>query len=263
MSETATVDRLHSEILRAGEDPKAMSALLAEWQPSDHVLLALLRRAVPQAFLELVARTEPWSNRASLLSAIITNPRADKALSLRLLAQLPWRALATVAATPWVPSVVRLRGEALLAEALPDLKLGERIALARIATRALVVRLISDPDRQVVEAALLNPRLTPEDLLATIRRAAVPRLLLEAAAASARWQESYALRLALVLQTRTPIAVALAQVSGLTGRDLARVEAADGLVPLVRAAARRVRETRRSSRRRGESGEPEEGEPEN
>lgn len=239
------VQRLHAELIRIGEDTSGVRQLLAEASPSDNAILGLLRRAVPRVFLEEVAKTEPWSNRPLLLAAVVMNPRADKALSLRLLSQLSWRSLAMVAATPWIASPIRMRAEALLNELLPDLRLGERIALARIATRPLLLKLVLDSDPKVVEAGLVNPRLSAEDLLNGIRRERPSRVLLAEAAASPRWTEVYTVRLALVLQPLTPLALALAQISALNRRDLERVAATEGLVPLVRAAAERVLEGRR------------------
>jgi hypothetical protein len=237
---TDDVDRLYAEIVQAGESADALGELIAGWEPPDSVMLALLRRALPKRFLEHVARTEPWASRSLVLTALVTNPRADTTLSLRLLPQLPWRALATVSAAPWVNGMVRVRADALLAEMLPDLKLGERIALGRIAGRSILSRLLGDRDPKVVQATLDNPRVLPDDLLRAINCEAPARILLEAISQSARCREFYAVRLALVLQPRTPLAFALAHVSALTPRDLARVAASDRLAPLVRAAAERV-----------------------
>ena len=68
--------------------------------------------------------------------------------------------------------------------------------------------------------------------------------------ASSRWRERYALRLAIVLQPRAPLALALGQLSSLTTKDLARVAEAPGSRPLVQAAAARV------AAARAESGKP-------
>ena len=54
---------------------------------------------------------------------------------------------------------------------------------------------------------------------------------------SSRWSTNYAVRLALVLQPRTPLPVALLQISSLVPRDLRRVVDTAGLRPLLRAAA--------------------------
>jgi hypothetical protein len=212
-------------------------------------MMAVLRRAVPVPFLELLATTEPWSERPRVLARVVLNPKAPRGLSLRLVSQLSWRELADVAATARVPGAVRLRAEALIRESLRDLRLGDRITLARLATTTVLPLLLVDAEPRVVKAALMNPRLREEDLVTSVRAEDVPRVLLEASVASSRWSTSYALRLALVLQPRTPLSVALLQISSLVPRDLRRVAEASELRPLVRAAARAVLE-------KGEPGRP-------
>jgi hypothetical protein len=231
---------MYAEIVQAGESPEELARLLAGWAPSDSVMLTLLRRALPKRLLEYVAHNEPWASRPLVLTAVVTNPRADAPLSLRLLPQLPWRALAAIAATPWVNGLVKMRSETVLGAMLADLKLGERIELGRIATRPILPRLLADADAKVIRASLENPHLAPEDLLRAVSREEPTRALIEEVSASPRWRENYAVRLALVLQRRTPLALALAHVSALTPRDLTRVAATLGLAPLVRAAAERV-----------------------
>lgn len=235
------VDALHAALLDAGGDVRRLRALLRE-SVDEQVLIAVLRRSVPAPFLELLAGALPWSERPRVLARVVLNPRASRGLSLRLLAQLSWRELADVAATPSVPAAVRLRAESLLGDALRDLRLGDRITLSRLATAALLPGLLLDDEPRVIDAALLNPRLREEDLVAVVRRDDVPRALLEACASSSRWSVNYAARLALVLQPRTPQPVALLQISSLVPRDLRRVADARELRPLVRAAAAAVLE---------------------
>lgn len=235
----AAVDALHAALLKAGGDIGRLRDLLRE--PIDEqVMAAVLRRAVPGPFLELLAATAPWSERPRVLARVVLSPQASRGLSLRLLSQLSWRELADVAATPRVAAAVRLRAESLLGEVLVDLRLGDRVTLSRLATPALLPPLLLDDEPRVTEAALLNPRLREEDLVAAVRRDDVPRALVEACASSSRWAANYAVRLALVLQPRTPLPVALLQISSLVPRDLRRVADAGELRPLLRAAARAV-----------------------
>jgi hypothetical protein len=235
--DAATVDLLYQEVLRAGEDAAAVRALLAEHQPEEKVLASLLRRALPIRFLEQVARTPPWSERPMVLARVVLNPRSPRGLSLRLVSSLYWRDLALVSTSPTVPGTVRVRAEASLRDLLPDLRLGERIALGKIATPVVLTPLLSDPDARVLEAALLNPRLREEDLVTALRRETASRPLAEVAASSPRWKERYAVRLALALQPRTPLPLALLQLSSLLKSDLIRVSQTKGLAPLVQAAA--------------------------
>jgi len=235
-----TSETLLAQLLHAGQDAAAARTFLAERQPEESETLALLRLPVPVAFLETLASTPPWAERPRVLGGICLNPRAPRALAQRLLPGLYWRDLADAANSLRLDGGVRARAEALLKERLPDLRVGEKIALARLATAAVLRSLLQEPDSRILEAALLNPRLTESDLAVLVQSGGAARPLLEAVAAAPRWRASYALRLALVLQPRTPMGIALAQLTSLVDHDLRRIAAHPGLRPVVRAAAGRV-----------------------
>jgi len=237
--EQEPVDALFSQALAAGESRPRAREVLAR-APDEQVLASALRRAVPAAFLEEVASTRPWSERPRVLARVVLSPRAPQALSLRLVSGLYWRDLAEVAATARVPAAVRSRAESLLRDGLGDMRLGDRVTLARLATPALLPALLADTERQVTESTLLNPRLREEDLVAALRREDARAVLVEATVSSSRWATNYAVRLALVLQPRTPLPLALQQISSLVPRDLRRVAEEAALRPLVRAAAQEV-----------------------
>ena len=154
--EQAAVDALFAEALGAGESRPQAREVLAR-ALDEQVLASALRRAVPVAFLEEVASTRPWSERPRVLARVVLSPRAPQALSLRLVSALYWRDLAEVAATPRVPAAVRSRAESLLRDGLGDMRLGDRITLARLATPALLPALLADSERQVAESALAQP----------------------------------------------------------------------------------------------------------
>jgi hypothetical protein len=234
------VDALYAELMRSASQPAELRALLERQVEDPTPLISVLRRPAPVPFLEMVAETPPWSRDARVLAVVVLNPRTPRALALRLVPALHWRDLADVAASPRVDAGARVRAEAVLKEQLPDLRLGERVTLARLATPALLPPLLADAEARVAEAALVNPRLREEDLVLALRASTVPRALLEAVVVAPRWRECYAVRLALVLQARTPLALALAQLSSLLPRDLERVARTAGIAPLVQAAALRV-----------------------
>jgi hypothetical protein len=235
-----SVDALFAEALRAGEDVARIRETLERAQPDQTAMFGLLRRPLPVRFLEFVAATPPWSDDTRILGGVARNPRAPRALALKLLPSLSWNDLAAIAGSPWVQAGVRARAEGLLGDMLAEMRLGERITLAKVATPPVLARLLVDSEAQVVDAALQNPRLREEDLLVLMRGNAVPAALLEEVARSPRWGERYAVRLGLVLQPRTPLALALAQVSSLVKRDLLRVAETPNLRPILQAAALRV-----------------------
>jgi hypothetical protein len=241
-SDEARVEALFSELMRAGPNAPRVRELLARPELDEVVMLGVLRRAVPVPFLELVAVTPPWSERPRLLGGVALNPRTPRVLALRLLPSLYWRDLADVAASPRLPKGVRGRAEAILQDQLTDMRLGEKITLAKIATTPVLVRLLAETEHKIARSCLINPRLREEDLVTAVRQEAAPLALLEAAASSQRFGERYAVRLALVLQPRTPLGVALAQLTSLLDRDLERVASTAGLRPLVQVAALRLAE---------------------
>ena len=238
------VDRAWADLLRAETSPPAMREVLDRHGGDRMLLVALLRRAVPLPFLELMASTPPWSDDHRLLASVVLSPRATRPLGLRLVGFLLWRDLADVAASPRVAVAVKLRAEAMLKDQLVELRLGEKITLAKMATPPVLMLLLADPDPKVVEAGLINPRVREEDLLTLVRADLPSRPLLEGIVASSRWGERYGLRLAIALHPRAPVALALGQLSSLTTKDLARVAEAPGLTPVVQAAAARVAASR-------------------
>jgi hypothetical protein len=218
--EQAAIDALFGEVLRGGENPVRARAALAQ-AADETVLAAVLQRPVPVAFLEVAATISPWAERPRVLARIVLNPKTPRSLAQRLVSALYWRDLAEVAATPRIAAAVRSRAESQLRDGLADMRLG-------------------DSERQVTEAALQNARLREEDLVNALRREDVRAVLVETVAASSRWATSYAVKLALVLQPRTPLALALQRISSLVPRDLRRVAEDPALRPLVRAAASEV-----------------------
>lgn len=228
--------------LHEGADPAVFERFLAAWGGDPLRLLAALRREVPGSFLELVGGRRPWSDDRRVAGVLVQNPRTPAHVAMRLVSTLFWRDLAAAAVNPWIAATVRVRAEALLAEGLRDMRLGEKVALARLASPTVLRLLLHEGDARILEGALFNPRLAESQVLQALRRETAGRPLFEAVAASPRWQAAYAVRLELVLQRRTPLPIGLAQVTALLPADLRRVARTPGLHPVLRAAAERALE---------------------
>ena len=183
-------------------------------------------------------RRGPGPSGRACWRVVVLNPRAPRSLSLRLVGALHWRDLADVAASPPVPAAVRFRAESLLRDGLGDMRLGDRITLARLATPALLPLV---PRGRRAQGERGRPRQPPAARGRPRRARCVatpsrPRSC-SRPSASPRWATNYVVRLTLVLQPRTPLAIALQQISSLVPRDLRRVAGDETLRPLVRAAA--------------------------
>jgi hypothetical protein len=186
--EPAASETLYAEVLRNGEDAGATRRFLEERALDEPAMIGLLHRAVPVAFLESVAATSPWSERPRVLGAIVLNTKSPRTLAQRLLPYLYWRDLADAAVSPRVEGGVRARAEGLLKDKVVELRLGDKITLARLAPPSVLRLLLRESDPKILDAALLNPRLREADLVPVVqaggvfplagelRRAARPRL---------------------------------------------------------------------------------------
>ena len=235
-------DDFESALLALGEDPNPadLQAFLETHGRDKPRLIEALRRPLPGRLLEQIGDLRPLSDDARVAGALVQNPRTPLHVSRRLVSGLYWRDLAAAVANPWIAAGLRQRAEALLLEQLREMRLGDRVALARIASVAILRALLAETDARLLEGALFNPRLQESMLLQGLRSDTAHVALFEAVARSPRWRGTYAVRLELVLHPRTPLPIALAQVTSLVPADLKRLAMARGPHPLVRAAAERA-----------------------
>ena len=117
------------------------------------------------------------------------------------------------------------------------LSLGERKALARRPTRALMDRLLRDPHPAVIRTLLGSPRVTEDDVVRlAARRPAYPDIILEIAR-SPEWIGRARVRMSIVQNPGSPVEVAVPLVRLLIRPELLQVVAAADVPAVVRAAA--------------------------
>lgn len=151
---------------------------------------------------------------------IALHPRTPETLARQLVGSLYWRDLMTLGRDARVRPTVRRVADRQLLTRLPKLAAGEKVALARLCSAAVVERLRHDPDRRVMAALLGNPRLTEGALLPLLASDAARPQILAQVARDRRWGNRHRVRLALVRNPRTPTAVALPLLSALRKHDL-------------------------------------------
>jgi hypothetical protein len=171
--------------------------------------------------------------------AIVLHPATPRPVSMSLLSQLRWRDLARVAVAPRLGAPVRGAAEKILLLRLPELALGERVTLARTATRNILRALRTEHNALLIRALLENPRFQVEDALSIVESEATPGAVLRVMAESPRFAASQDLRLAIASHGATPPAAALRLVQGMDEGALMRLLSNPRLPPLIAVAARR------------------------
>lgn len=160
--------------------------------------------------------------------------------ALSLVGTLYWRDLAHLSADVRVHPEIRRSADAHLLRRLPELAVAERIDLARVAGRGILLILRQDPDPRVVAAFLDNRFATEADV---VQAAALPRAHPESLATIAghsRWSVRRAVIEALLANPNLSEACAEETLDRLTDPELGRLRGEPVAREGVRKIAQRV-----------------------
>jgi hypothetical protein len=170
--------------------------------------------------------------------------------ALDLLGTLPWTSLLSLAQSPRTPPVVRRQAERKLLSQLVSMALGEKIALARRAHRAIFRVLIGTGDGQVLSALLNNARLVENDILVILNTSEPPPEFFGELAGHRKWGSYIRVKRALVRCSHSPLPVALSILVQLSVMELRRILEYPDLPEDVREAAQSLLDREASGQRR-------------
>ncbi len=169
---------------------------------------------------------------------VALHPRAPEMVALTLIPTLYWNDLARVGLDTRIGPRVRRAADQRILDRLPELAVGEKVAIARQASPGVVARLRLDPNPRVIAALLENPRLTEGLLLPLASSDMAAPAVLELLAKDQRFGVRYAVRAALSRNPRLPVQTALGNLVGLRKVELGAVATDPRLPTLVRQRAR-------------------------
>lgn len=151
--------------------------------------LRMLRHPDPPAgWLEAASQLPELMKRPLLLRWIAQHPKAPAHLRARLMARLPWRALAAVAGDASAHPQARQQATEKLQQLWAVMTTGERRSLALHAPRPLWPTVWRAPDAGILAAFLQHPKLGMEALVALIQPPLRPPQA--EALADSRWREA-------------------------------------------------------------------------
>jgi hypothetical protein len=197
------------------------------------------KRELDSSLIESIARHERWGSRHVIRAAIVNHPKTPKTLALRLLTLLFWKELLRVTLNVQVAMPVRIAAENRLKERFPELELGEKISIARVAPPGLIPLLSEEDDHSLIRSLLSNPRLRELDVLSLVSRASVTPPALRVVFESERWIVRPAIKKALVAHPNTPVHVALSLLERMPRREVRALVDEGELPPVVSLRAER------------------------
>ncbi len=224
-----------------------LEALDAGEQPEEGELAAFLRRpGCPGELVERLARCTWVLASARLVRLLVTHPRCPRHFAWEALGRLGWHDLVQVGRAPRTAPAVRAQCERKLVERIPNLTLGERTALARVAPRGVVVALLASDEPRCIEAVLDNPQFTEAEALRLLLSNRNPLCLL-ALIRHRSWGRRTEIVRAAVRTRAVPLGVALGLLPSLPQAELAGLASSPDVPPPLRDAAANLAERRRET----------------
>jgi hypothetical protein len=132
-----------------------------------------------------------------------------------------------------------------LAAEIAAMKMGQKLKLALRGNREVRGLLSREHSVMIQRFLIENPRLTEEVIIAMAKSRTVDGEILARISKRQEWVRNYQVRLALVTNPKTPMAVAIRFVSGLLDRDIRLLAKSRNVPSAVSVAARRIVQGRR------------------
>jgi hypothetical protein len=232
----------------SGDEAGAVLRILeAGGEPEASLLARVLRQpSCPGELVERLAGCRWLTGSNRLLQLVVRHPRCPRRLALESLPRLGWHDLLEVARDPRTSPAVRALSERKLAERIVSLTLGERTALARVATRGVIPSLLASPEPMCVAALLDNPRFTETDAARLPNSNTNPACVLVLLRHPV-WGRLPSVASAVVRRGALPLGIAIGTLPALPLAELRSVASSETAPPALRAAASALVDARERS----------------
>jgi hypothetical protein len=118
--------------------------------------------------------------------------------------------------------------------------ISEKLKLALRGNKDARMILIRDASKLIRRFVMQNPRISDAEVIAIARNRSADEELIRLIADRREWNRNYQIRLALATNPKTPLAIALKQLSALGERDLRALAKSRNVSQTVAAQARRM-----------------------
>jgi hypothetical protein len=173
-------------------------------------MLAMLRQPdLPPESVDQLSKNPAAVRSRKVRLAILEHPRTPRHVSIPLISGLFTFDLMQLALIPRAPADVKKLAERSLVRRLPKISAGERLSLARRASREVAGALLLDSEKRTVAAALNNPRMTEASVIQAVNAPAASPELIALVCRHAVWPLRREVRIALLRCQHTPLARAL------------------------------------------------------
>jgi len=192
--------------------------------------MLLGRKDLPGEFIQQVLLRRRFLKSYGVRKALAFHPHTPLNEGIRLLRELYLMDLVRFTLSPGVPPDLKIKAEEQLVAKLPQLPVGQKIALARRSPARVAGALLAEGHPPVVKAALANRNLTEAQVLRVLARDKLSPLVVQSIAHDPKWSRVYNVRIALIRQPSITLSTVLSFLPELTVSDL-RELVAPGILP--------------------------------
>jgi hypothetical protein len=226
----------------AHQSADELESLVRTTDLDDREILEVLRNPYCSARIaEMIAASRKNLGTQAVREKLAGFPGLNFTRAMNLVGSLTWTSLLNLAQAHRTPPVVRRQTEKKLVNRIPSMTLGEKVALARRAHRALFKALINGGDEMVLTALLDNPRLVENDLVVLINTKDPTPDFLGAVARHRKWGSFIGVRRAIVESPQSPLPLALSVLVQLPRSEQRKIAARTSNAEEVRKAAAALR----------------------
>lgn len=201
--------------------PEVLKEVAASAQLDEDLALALLaRRDLPQQALEALSKNGHVMKHRRVIAAVVMHPRTPRHVSIPVARHLYTFELMQIALTPAVAADVKMAVDEIIVTRLESISAGERLTLARRASRGVAAALLLDADERIVDATLASPFMTEALIVKALLREEAPEHFVVMASKHTKWSLRKDVQVALLRNDKTPLARVLAFAQSLPTQTL-------------------------------------------
>jgi hypothetical protein len=207
-----------------------------------HLLAVLKHKDLSEEIIRVICGAEITGSSHQIKCAIAGHPGTSAHQLALILPQLFLFELLAICYLPHVSPDQKLAAERAIIQRLPVTPLGNRMALARRATSAILEALMKEGDCRLLEICLSNPRLKEGAVFQFLRGANATAETISLVARNQRWRTRPNIREAILTNPKTPLIWFSLWLPGMKTSELKRLISSNRLAgPQKKAVEERLK----------------------
>jgi len=230
--------------------PEVMNLAAQHRELTEELALSFLgRRDLAPSAIETLSKRGDLLKHRKVSVAIAGHPKAPRHVALPMVRRLFTFELMHLALSPAVPADIKLLAEEVIVGRLESISSGERLTLARQSSSRVAAALLFDSEPRIVEAALMNARLTESWIVRSLMRPDPDVLLIDLICKHPKWSLRREIQIAILRNVNTPFGRILQIAPLLPPRIVREVLKTTKLSAEVQSYLERMLEARKDSKR--------------